>query len=237
MTIRVGKWLAIGAIAVAAPGARAAHDRPDAAVVWEDVVASYERVHDYTALYDKDERAISNGEPQRIRLSFRKPLDVRMEWLNESGAVDQVAVYRQGQNDGKVIAHRSGMLGSVVGTVRLDPHDKRALEDSRHPITEVGLGHIIEQMSRALRDGHVSAHAPVEDSVEGRPAVRFEIDGPEDARLFGVEGARRATVWVDAAQKLPIKVEIVNGAGTMLERHRFKDLRLDVGLKDATFTL
>jgi outer membrane lipoprotein-sorting protein len=206
-------------------------------VAWEDVVASYERVHDYTTTYEKEERAISNGEAQRIKLYFRKPLDVRMEWLDEKGAVDQIAVYQQDRNDGKLIARRHGMLGSVVGTMRLDIHDRRAMEDSRHPITEVGLGHVIAQASRAMRQGQAESKPPVEETVQGRRAVRFEIDGKAGAPLFGVAGARRATIWVDPERKLPIRVEIVDEAGGMLERHRFTDLRINVGLTDATFTL
>jgi outer membrane lipoprotein-sorting protein len=234
--MRAREVVAIAILAAGTPPA-SAYTRPPNALSWDEVAASYERVHDYTALYEKQERAISNGEPQRIKLSFRKPLDVRMEWVNGSGAVDQVAVYRQGQNDGKLIAHRSGMLGSVVGTVRLDVHDKRALEDSRHPITEVGLGHVVAQVSRALQGSRVTSRPPVDDSAGGRPAVRFELDGDADAEVFGVPGARRVSVWVDAGEKLPIKVEIVDAAGTLLERHRFTDLRLNVGLTDATFTL
>ena len=91
-----------------------------------------------------------------INLSFRKPLDVRMEWVGGGGKVDQVAVYRQGQNDGKLIAHKAGMLGSMVGTLHLDIHDSRAMEDSKHPITEVGLGYIIERAEREIRSGRLT---------------------------------------------------------------------------------
>ncbi len=211
---------------------------PSAApVTWDEVVASYAAVHDYTATYEKRERAIDHGGPQTIRLSFRKPLDVRLDWLDDKGKVDQTAVYRKGMNDGKLIAHRNGMLGSIVGTVRLDLHDKRALEDSRHPITEVGLGYIIDRVARDLRDGRVTSQPVVEDAVDGRPAWRFQLDAPAGVPLFGIEGASRAIVWVDRALKLPVKVEILDAAGAMIERHQFKNLRLDAGLGDDVFTL
>src|SRR5437763_5153850 len=162
MTMNGRSVAAMAAFAWLVAATRGAQATPYAALGWQEVVAGYERVRDYTTIYEKEERAISNGEPQHIRLSFRKPLDVRMEWLDAQGGVDQVAVYRQGQNDGKLIAHRKGTLGSLVGTVRLDVHDKRALQDSRHPITEVGLGHLIAAVSRELRDGHATIGAPVE---------------------------------------------------------------------------
>ena len=145
-------------------------------LTWDEVVARYATVVDYTADYDKQELAISAGEMQHIRLWFRKPGDVRLEWLDENGKVDQVAVYRQGFNDGKLIARRRGMLGSLIGTVRLDPRDSRALQESRHPITEVGLGYIIDRLEQGSRHGLISVRRVVEEELDGQPVVRFEFD-------------------------------------------------------------
>jgi outer membrane lipoprotein-sorting protein len=224
----------VGALVLAAAVTAVPPAQP---IAWSDVVASYAAVHDYTAMYEKREHAIDHGEPQTIRLSFRKPLDVRLDWVDDKGKVDQTAVYRSGLNNGKVIARRSGALGSVVGTLRLDPHDRRALADSRHPITEVGIGHIIGRVDEDLKDGRVTSRPLVAEPVDGKPAYRFQLDGPPGVPLLGIAGAGRAIVWVDAALKLPIKVEILDAAGAMIERHQFRNLRLDVGLGDDVFTL
>jgi holo-[acyl-carrier protein] synthase len=225
------------ATAVAVLGAPAAQARALQPLAWSDVVAAYEPVRDYTAEYDKHERAIDDGDLQRIMLAFRKPLDVKLEWLDEHGKVDQTAVYRQGQNDGKLLARKSGMLGGMMGLMKLDPRSGRAMGDSRHPITEVGIGHIIDEVSRAMKSGQVTSTPPADDTLDGARVVRVDIEGPADARLFGVEGARRVSIWIDPALKLPVKAEVVDAAGRMLERHRFIDLKLNVGLTDRTFTL
>ena len=213
------------------------HDVPFQSLAWTDVSASYSQVRDYTTLYEKEELAISRGERQRIELSFRKPLDVRLQWLDDNGKVDQVAVYRAGQNGGKLVARRAGVFGSLVGTVRLDPHDKRALEDSRHPITEIGIGHVIETAANAVATDHATAQPAVADTLDGHPVYRFIFALTSSGALFGVPGARRAIVWVDQEVRLPVKVEIFDDAGTVLERHRFRNLRLNVGLGDEVFTL
>jgi hypothetical protein len=210
---------------------------PVGAITWSDVAARYAGVHDYTCLYQKQERAIDHGALQTLRLSFRKPLDVRLEWLDDKGEVDQIAAYREGRNDGKVIARRRGMLGWMAGTVRLDPRGRLALQDSRHPITEVGLGYIIDRAARDMRDGRVTTPPVVEDPIDGRPSDRFQFDASGSVPLFGIGDARRAVVWVDRALKLPIKVEIMDGEAALIERHRFADLRLNQGLSDAVFTL
>jgi outer membrane lipoprotein-sorting protein len=207
-----------------------------APLTWSDVVAGYGAVRDYTATYEKRERAIDEGVPQTIRLSFRKPFDVRLEWVDAQGRVEQTAVYRQGLNDGKLIARRSGMLGSLVGAVRLDPKGKLALEDSTHPITEVGIGHIIEAVAQDLHDGRAIAQAATEDLVEGHSAWRFELEAAGSVPLVGLDAARRAIIWIDASVKLPIKVEILDAAGVLIERHQFRNLRLNVGLSDHEFT-
>ena len=205
---------------------------------WNDVSVRYAGVHSYITLYEKEEKAISNGEGQRIRLSFRKPLDVRMEWLDEKGQVDQIAVYRQGFNDGKLLAKRRGVLGSMLGTLRLDPHDKRALDDSRHPITEAGIGAIIERATKALAEGRATIQPAVDDTVDGQPACRFVFDGASGSALFGVPGARRALVWVDRDLRLPVKVELLGERrDDLLERHRFRNLRLNPDLSDQVFSL
>jgi holo-[acyl-carrier protein] synthase len=236
------------ATAVAVLGPPVAQARTLQPLAWPDVTAAYAAVRDYTAIYEKRERAIDNGDLQRIRLSFRKPLDVKLEWFDSNGKVDQVAVYRQGQNDGKLLARKTGMLGGMVGLMKLDPHSARAMADSRHPITEVGIGHLIDEVSRAMKSGRVTSKPPVEDSLEGARAIRFELEAPAESRsgsgdtaagtaLLGVDGARRVSIWVDEQLKLPVKVDVVDGAGRMLEQHRFTALKLNVGLTDQTFTL
>jgi holo-[acyl-carrier protein] synthase len=225
------------AMAIAVLGTPAASARRVDAVAWTDVVTAYAQVKDYTALYDKQERAIDDFDLQRINLWFRKPLDVKLEWLNNKGKPDQWAVYRQGMNDGKLLAKKSGMLGGMLGTMSLDPTSGRALSDSKHPITEVGIGHLIDEASRAMDRADVNKKPAVAETVDGAQLTRFEFETAAGGKWFGVDGAGRVTVWVDNTVKLPVKVEIVDAKGTLLERHRFTNLKLNVGLTDANFTL
>jgi outer membrane lipoprotein-sorting protein len=211
---------------------------PRAPITWDDVAKAYERVRDYVCLYEKEERAIANGERQTIRLSFRKPFDVRMEWLNERGTVDQTAVYRQGFNDSKVLGKRSGVFGALAGTVKLDPNDPLALEDSRHPITEAGLGQIIEHAARDAANPQITNRFLGEETLDdNRPAYKFEFSAKEGAHLSDGPQAVRALVWIDKQLMLPVKVEIYDSANALIERHRFKDLRINTKLTDKTFTL
>ena len=206
-------------------------------ITWNDVKGNYEGVADYLCLYQKEERAISNGEKQTIRLSFRKPLDVRLEWLDDQGKVDQTAVYRQGFNDGKVLARQSSLLGALAGKLRLDPNESLALSDSRHPITEVGLGKIIESALKDAANPRISSSFTGEETLEGRPSYKFEFTATGNEAVGGLEAARKALIWVDREWKLPVKLELYDGANTLLERHRFKQVSINQKLSDKTFTL
>jgi outer membrane lipoprotein-sorting protein len=203
---------------------------------WRDVVAAYEPVKDYTTVYEKEEQAIDHGQKQTIRLSFRKPLEVRMEWI-DNNKVDQIAVYREGFNKGKLLARKTGLLGSVVGTIALDVRDGRAMADSRHPITEVGIGHVIEAIARDMEGGVVEPRPAEPVTLGGAPADKFEFDATTAAPVAGVEHARHASVWVDRALRLPVLIELVDAKGSIVERHRFLNLHTNVGLTDAVFSL
>lgn len=203
---------------------------------WAEVVESYSRVRDYTCLYEKQERAISNGEKQTIRFAFRKPFDVRCDWLDDRGRVDQTAVYRAGANDGRVLVRRAGPLGAMLGTLRLDPHDPLALSDSRHPITEAGIGYIVERIDRELSQHRVELHDRGTNQSEGEATDELELVA-NGMPLADLGGARRALVRLDRNLRLPVEVELYDDAGVLIERHRFRNLRVNTGLDDSTFTL
>ena len=210
---------------------------PAPPVTWDEITSAYDRLSDYVCLYEKEEKAISDGEQQTMRLSFRKPFDIRIEWLNDKGVVDQTAVYRQGFNDGKVLARQSGLLGALAGKLRLDPNDPLALSDSKHPITEAGLGKIIEHAARDVSDARVATHFVSEEVLDNRDAFKFEFTSKGEGDVNVLAGARKGVVWIDKELKLPVKVEFYDDANVLLERHRFKDIHVNTKLADKVFTL
>jgi hypothetical protein len=206
-------------------------------ISWDEIASSYERVADYVCLYEKTERVISKGEEQKIRFSFRKPFDVRLEWLDARGGVTQTAVYRRGFNDGSVLARQSGLLGSLAGTLQLDPNGSLALDDSSHPITEVGIGKIIERLQHDAVNPQITSHFNGEEVLDGKPAYKFELTANGNEAVGGLSDARKAFIWIDRELKLPVKVELYDAASGLLERHCFKEVRINQKPGDKTFTL
>lgn len=205
---------------------------------WSDVASRFENVKDYAALYEKEEKAISKGERQTIKIFFRKPFDIRLDWLDDKGKVDQTAIYQKGKNDDKVLAKKSGMLGSMAGTMKLAPTDPLALQDSKHPITEAGLGNLIEHIITESKDPQTRIdYLGEEKTDDGRAAYKVEMTNPNKLDLTGASSARRALIWIDKELMLPVKVEIYDSTGALLERHVFKDLKFNTSLSDKTFEI
>ena len=205
---------------------------------WSEISKRYENVKSYTTLYEKEEKAISKGERQTIKLAFRKPFDIRMDWLDDAGKIDQTAIYQKGKADDKVTAKKGGLLGGMAGTLKLDPTDPVALQDSKHPITEAGLGVLIERITSAGNDPQTKTnYFGEEKSGDGRAAYKVEMSNPNGLNLTGAAGARKAFVWIDKELLLPVKVEVYDANGTLLERHVFKDLKLNPNLTDKTFEI
>jgi hypothetical protein len=157
--------------------------------------------------------------------------------LNDSGKVDQTAAYRQGLNNGKVLARRSGILGALAGKLELDPTDSLALSDSRHPITEVGSGKLLNVRQKDAANATIASHFVGEETLDGRATYQFEFISKGNEAVGGLAPARKALIWIDRETTLPGKLELYNGANTLLERHRFKNVRLNQSLSDKTFTL
>ncbi|GAC1404877.1 MAG: hypothetical protein NVSMB56_19400 [Pyrinomonadaceae bacterium] len=207
-----------------------------APIQWSEVTAAYDNVKDYTCLYEKEEKAISNGEKQVIKMAFRKPFDIKLEWVDDKGKVDQEAVYRKGIGDDKVIAKVKGGLLALAGEQRFSPNETSP--DSKHPIAEAGIGKLIEQIVNGVKRPDVTSRYVGEESLDdGRAAWKFEFIGTSGALMPIPPDARRALVWLDKELKMPLKVELYDANSTLLERHRFKDLKFNVGLNDKTFVL
>jgi len=76
-----------------------------------------------------------------------------------------------------------------------------------------------------------------EETLDGRPAYKFEFTSKGKEAVGGLAAARKSLIWIDRETKLPTKLELYDGANTLLERHRFKNVRLNQRLSDKTFTL
>lgn len=202
---------------------------------------SYAGLKDYTCIFVQRERIDDKLLPEeRTEFKFRKPFMVYMRWVGPVRK-GQECLYAKGRNDDRIVVRATGALG--LKPVKLDPVGRIAMSNRRHPITEAGIGHLLDllQQDRLLAakysEGSITEQKKTSSRAAGKEeagALRvFECVMPKDKRPEYY--CCRAVVAFDAKLALPVKVTIFDVAGDILEEYSYENLKVDVGLTDADF--
>jgi hypothetical protein len=205
---------------------------------------AYRGVRDYTCLFVKREVVRGQMQPENlISMKVRtQPFSVYLRWIGPKQMEGQEACYVAGRNSGMMRVHSTGLLGAV-GFVSMDPRDPRALQTSRHSITEAGIGHLIEkyaqrwQVERQLGKTQVRI---ADYEYNKRACTRIECLHPDNSG--GQFYAYRSVLYFDKQTRLPIRVENYswpraggNPAGDLFEAYSYVDMKFNVGLGDDSF--
>jgi outer membrane lipoprotein-sorting protein len=199
-------------------------------VSFEDVNAAYLKVDDYRCVFSKTEFLEGRMKQEKMEMLFRKPHDVKFAWITPKKG--QKAVFLQGRNDNKLRARKGGLLSLIA--VNLDPLGDRAMEDNRHPITQAGLGYLIQKTLEDIAKGQFELKYLGDQPVEGRPCwhLEFASKGPQ-----GFHYALRTEFWIDQELKLPIQSKHFDYDNRWIETYTYSQLKLNVGLRDSDFDI
>jgi len=196
---------------------------------------AYAGIKDYTVRLRRRE-AVGKTNPEEIILaSFRKtPFSVYFKWIGTEGHGREL-VYVHGQHAGKVHTLLAPTDPRFLGKVAsLAPDSALLRARSRHPITQAGMGGLLESFAKVLGAG-----VPVKylGTVQ-RPEYETPLEGVEhpitqalDAQLPG----GRRWWFFDPATGLPALVIAHNAAGQEVEWYCFDRLLLNVGLDNDDF--
>jgi hypothetical protein len=204
----------------------------------------FEAVRDYSCTLVKRERVRGEMMPENyMAMKVRNsPFSVSLRWLAPRSMQGQEVCYVAGRNKGMMRVHTTGLAG-VVGFVSVDPLDPRAFKDNRHPITQAGLGNLIDGIVRQWEKERVWNKTVVrvaDCEFVGRPCTCIEIVHPDPSA--GTFYAYRCVLCLDKATRLPVHTEAYDWprpggdpSGDLLESYSFLDLRCNLGLGDETF--
>jgi hypothetical protein len=205
---------------------------------------SYQGIADYACLFIKRERIRGQLQPENyIQMRVRTaPFSVYLYWQRPRALAGQEACYVAGRNNGMLRAHSTGFLG-VAGFVSLDPNDPRCLENSRHAITEAGIGNLIDRFGKGWEGERRLNRTQVglaEYKYDERRCVRVETIHPDNGG--GQFHFYRSLVYFDKQTHLPIRVENYDWPrrggdpnGDLVESYSYTGLRLNVRLPDSVF--
>ncbi|KLU07099.1 hypothetical protein RISK_000900 [Rhodopirellula islandica] len=183
------------------------------------------------------EQANEQGEvsPMSVFLQYQSPRTLR----------DRRVLYIEGENEGKARVRKGGGALSYL-VLSIDPHGRQAQEQSNYPITDIGFDKIMNRLIGLIEFD--MENDPSGDNTEvtyfrnarvmGRPATHIQIVHPTQE---GGVTFHRANAFIDDELHVPIRLEVYDwpasesDAPELKEEYTYADLKLNVGLADATF--
>jgi hypothetical protein len=219
-------------------------DMERAVALLNDARRHFQDVWDYECTVIKRERVNGQLVPDSLMVMKirERPFSVYLFCLAPDSEKGQEVCYVAGRNNGMMRVHPAGLLG-IIGFVSIDPYDPRAFKENRHPITEAGIGNLLEATARYWeieRRGNQTRVRITDDSFQGRPCTRIETIHPD--RNAGRFYAYRCVLCLDNASHLPVHAAAYDWprpggppTGDLLEWYGYLDFRCNVGLGDAAF--
>jgi outer membrane lipoprotein-sorting protein len=197
---------------------------------------SYAQVRDYTAILKKRERVHGVLRDQEVmQLKYLRPFRVYLRWLDGPKEGREVLYVEGAYGDRLLVYDPSGIRRFF--TLLMSPHDDRAMQESRHPITDIGIGRLIEVVAQTARRAwsrgelRLIDHGPGKES--GRPVWRYEGILPDDPGKGYF--CARLLLAVDRQLGLPVRIQIFEWDGALAGDYAYTNLRVNPGLTAEEF--
>jgi hypothetical protein len=225
------------------PGAhRSAESITHARRAIADCKDRYTHVRDYTCTFVKRERIEGRLTPQHIMVMKARTNPNSVYFRFQTPNQGREAIYVHGRNNGRIVAHDVGITKFLAGTMHLDPHGSMAMEDNRHPVTEAGIGTLIETVANRwafeLSPGESQVTIHDEVRVSNRRCTLIESVHPQRGPNFLFH---KVNLYIDQEHGLPIRFEAYDwprhagAAAELVEEYSYMDLKINVGLHDHDF--
>src|SRR5574341_198841 len=196
----------------------------------------YAEVNDYTSIMLGRERIGGVLQVQETTLlKFQRPFKVYMKWL-DGPSKGREGLYVSGAHNGKFLLYEPRGFRRLF-TAALDPSDQRVMEQSRHPVTDVGIGRLLEIVGENARRGSKNGVLQVIDrgigDLAGRRVRSLEAMLPRDPKLAYY--CYRVLLAFDEEHHLPIRVVVYDWDDQIVEEYIHTELRLNPGLTGRDF--
>jgi hypothetical protein len=196
----------------------------------------YAQVHDYTAVMVGRERVKDRLLPtEQVLLKFQRTFKVYMRWL-DGPSKGREGLYVSGAHDNKFLVYEPSGFQQLF-TAALEPTDARVMDKSRHPVTDVGIGRLLDLVGdnarRAARNGVLRVLDRGTGEVGGRRVRQVEGILPKDPGAGYY--AYRVQLSFDEASRLLIRAVVYDWSDQLLEDFSYTELRINPGLTGLDF--
>lgn len=202
----------------------------------------YRATRDYACAFHKRERIDGKLiEPHVMTMRVRtEPLGIYFKFVTPDAGRE--AIFEPAKHNGKIVYHDVGLGRLIAGTLLLDPRGTLAMEDNRHPITDAGIGNLIETL-RARWDAELRPEESIVEihphaKVADRSCLLIETIHPQANPSFNFH---KVKVYIDREHGLPIRFEAYDwpkspgGEAELVEEYTYAELKTDVGVTDLDF--
>ena len=205
-----------------------------------------EKIKDYSATLVKHERVGGKlMDPEYLFVKVRhNPFSIYAYFLGPAKVKGQEVIYVDGQNNGKMWAHTTGIQDAMVGTVSIPPNGMLAMRGQRYPITELGVLNMVRRLIEVAEADSKYGECEVKyyrgAKVNGRVCTLIEVIHPVPRRNFLYY---RALIFVDDELNIPIRFASYDWPRKtgeqpeLIEEYTYLNLKLDCGFTDADFDL
>ena len=211
-------------------------------------------VVDYTATMVKRERikgVLLEQEYMFVKIRNRKlenntvkvPFAVYMYFLKPEVTKGREALYVEGENQGKLIAHEgigAGLIGKLP-SVWLPPNGPLAMQNNRYPITEAGIENLVvrllEKGDRDRKRDECSVEFRKNAKINDRKCTVLRVIHPVQRDWFDFHIAE---IFIDDEHQVPVRYAAYTwpapGEKPQLEEeYTYMNLKLNVGLTELDF--
>lgn len=202
--------------------------------------AMFLKINDYTATFHKDEIVARKRVRQQMEIKVQeKPFSVYLKFLKPHAGRE--VIYVDGKNDGNLLTHGVG-LETIVGTLELDPKGSTAMDESRYPITMIGMRKMVQKII-AQWEAELSISEPTVKFYPNAKIGSLEcrvVETIHDQKKSGVQ-FHMTRLFIAKDSELPIRVEQYafptksDENPVMVEQYTYLDVKTNVGLKAADF--
>jgi hypothetical protein len=240
---RVGALVALGfgavilsAGMVALPSGAGVSSTDEALQLLALAEKGYADVQDYTAILLARERVGGTlNSRHAILLKFGRPFSVYMRWMDGPHEGREGLFVEGAWGDRFLVQEKEGLARFI--TAAIAPDDSRVFQVGRHPVTDIGIGHLLrilgQDARRAARNGVLTVKDRGAHSQAGRAVHEVEgiLPSDPDAGYY----CYRVIVSFDLENHLPVRVVIYDWADQLVEEYAYTDLRLNPGLTSRDF--
>ena len=202
----------------------------------------FSQVIDYTCTFYKRERIAGKLTPLFVMTMKARSKPKSIYFRFEDPCKGREAIFVEGRNSGKMLAHDAGFTKFLAGTLELEPCSVLAMEECRHPITQAGIGSLIETVAQRwaveLSPDESVVLFDCNMTIGARRCTMIEAIHPQSQPKFQFYKVR---LFIDTELNLPIRFEGYDwptepGApADLVEEYSYLDLKLNVGLGEIDF--